>query len=663
MGLDREILHDDQTALFQVTRRPESVAKLWLDPLDPRLAAKILAMVKVRSGSVEDASAWPTASLHDHHGKVIGFLMPQLGRDYRALRDLYSGGSWQARTGIAARLALAFAGMHSAGQVVGGVSDWQIQVAPSGAVRLTSTDRYQVQDGPEVYMAAPSLPELTPPELQGGGVAAQVRTANHDLFALAVLFFKLLFGGRHPYSGLPVGRPMPGPGEAIAADLFAYAQPPHPQMRAPDDAPGLDVLPAEVRGLFLQAFAAAHENRPTAAEWHAALLNMGRDIVPCEVNSRHERVKGCPCPDCPPGVPRAAAPSATPAQAISGETGALVERLWQQVLAVNPPDKPAVIPPDIPDVSRLPPLPLNLPTPPRSAFGPQAQETALRWLLRLLVLGLLIFVVSSIQRSSVLAAVVQVGIVFFIVVLGRRFSVDWDGLIDNFQNAEGRFVERLIPSQGKWQAYHAAAEKRREEVRQRLRALREEYRALEDRYADENAYAQYQRQMLELDNRRRKLQQGAPQDSRRLADEYASEALSEYLRRQMITPSVVPNFSARMALHLTTMGLRRASDIQGDKLKVVRADLAEALVAWRESLVKFFHFNPENIPGSALETARRREQEQAATELRRFEQEVRRFAKTDWYASEQEIMEQLRSTKAQAKQYQKALKELDELLK
>ena len=659
IGLGQEVGHDDQTALFLVTRRPESVAKIWLDPLEARQAAKILAMIKVRSGALEDVSAWPTASLHDATGQVIGFLMPQVNRDFKFLHDIYSSGNWQTRTSIAVSLAHAFAGVHSAGQVMGNVTDWHVWVAPVGTLRLISTDSYQVTDGEEIYTAPPSLPEFTPPELQAGGVAAQIRTQNHDLFGLAVMLFKLLFAGRHPYSGLPVGQPMPGPGEAIAADLFAYAEPPNPKMLRPSDAPSLGALPDAVQRLFVRAFSAAHDQRPSATEWHTALLDMGRDLVPCETNPKHLRIAGHPCPDCAPDAPVSAAGSV----AVSGNGS--VERLWEQVMAVSAPDRPAVIPPEIPDVSRLPPLPLGLPTPPRSLISPQTQENMLRWLLRIVVLGSLTALVMTIQKSSVLAAIVEVGIVLLFVTLGRRFSVDWDGLIDNFQNAEGRFVERLIPTQGKWQAYHSAAEKRRQEVRQHFKELRAQYKALEEQYVEQNAYAQYQRGLLDLDTRRRKLQQAQPSHAlaAKLDDQYASEALAEYLKRQMVTPNVVPNFSARMALHLTTMGIRRASDVQGDKLKVVRAELAEALVAWRESLVQFFHFNPANIPAAEREAAQRRSEEQNATELRRFEQDVRKFVKTDWQQQEDQILQQMKDTKAQAKQYQKALKELDEVLK
>lgn len=657
--LGQALLHDDETALFLVERRQGTVARVWLDPMDARQAARLGAMVRVRTSALDEYSAWPFALLYHPDGPVCGMLMTQVGREFCTLRKLFAAAGdtdWGTRLPTALHLAQAFEALHGAGQVMGNVSDWQVMAAPDGRVRLIGTEGYQVREGDEVYPSALGLPEYTPPELQRGGT--QVRTAQHDLFGLAVMLFRLLFGGRHPYSGVPVGRPMPGPGEAIALGLFAYAEPPPAGVRRPPDAPALEVLPPAVQALFTQAFGPGP--RPGAHDWIAALGEMQRALRPCPDHpAGHLGVEGRPCPVCvPPGT------AAATAQHRAEERRQATERLWQRVQGVRPPDRPPVVPPDVPDGSHLPPLALNLPPAPRTLLRPAAQARLWRWLLRLLVLAALTLVVTEVQHSSVLAAVVEVVVVVLVLTLGRRFSVDWDGLIDRFQAAEGRFVARLTPAQGRWQTYHAAATARRDDLRQRFVALRQQYRDLEERYAEDHAHARYQRELLDLDSRRRRLQQGTSEGQgalRRLTEEQAAEALAEYLRRQMITPNVVPGLSARTALHLTTMGLRRASDVQGDKLRVVRPHLAAALTDWRGSLSQFFQFNPDQIPPAERATAQRREQEQAATEWRRFEQDMRRFVATDWAAHEQELLEQLREVKAQARQHQKALKQLEAL--
>lgn len=673
VSLGKEVAKGELTALYLVTRREGSVAKIWLDPLDKPLADKLLAAVHVRRTSLEDAAAWPTATLHDQAGKVIGYLMPQLNTaDFRPLNVVYVPGEsrgffsrdWGFRLGVGNRVAQAFAALHDAGQSMGDVSERHVLVSSTGQVKLIGVDTYQINSEGTLHSARPSLLDLTPPELQAGGIAAQTRTPNHDNFGLAVMLFKLLFAGRHPYSGVPVGRPMPGPGEAIASDAFAYAESPKPYVQRPPGVPGLEVLPEHVRTLFERAFSPAHDNRPTAREWSDALQSMRSALVACEVRPNHLKVQGCPCPAC---ITEAAEENKTAdpvAESAGSSLAGALQRLWQQVQDVSPPDKP---PPsaEVPDGPKLPPLPLNLPTKPRSLLSPDLQENILRWTLRILILAGLATLVYLIQKS-VLAVVIEIGIVIFALTIGRRLSVDWDGLIDNFQNAEGRFVERLTPAQGQWQTYHANLEKRRDEIKRRFVDLRNEYKVLEDRYENENAYTAYQRDLLNLDVRRRKLLQGSGSQAsalQSLIDEQSSHALSEYLKRQVIAPNVVPDLNARLALHLTTMGVRRASDVQGDKLKVVRPDLAEALTQWRSDLVNFFHFNPESIPKTQLEAAQRREQEQLNAEFRQFDRDVKAFVSTDWRSYSDDLVKKMQDTKAQAKQYQKALKQLDELIK
>ncbi len=651
---------------------------------------KILAMVAARRSSLEDFCAWPTMSLHNSANEVTGFLMAQVNTsEFRPVAQLYAQdlqvssqsssqasnqdrprngwpGTWAFRIQVGSRLAQAFAAFHEAGQVIGNVSEQHVLVSPQGQVKLIGADRFQVNTPQETFAASTGLLQFTPPELQAGGIATQQRTPDHDHFGLAVLIFRLLFGGRHPYSGVPVGRRMPSPGEAIASDAYAYAEQPRPYVKAPPGVYGPEVLPPALRSMFERAFGPDYHQRPDARQWQTALSDLALALVPCDQNAQHERIPGRPCPRCEvaPATAEPTEPASTasvPAEAPTAraDTPGAVQRLWQQVQDTPPPDRlPAI--PDIPDPQRLPPLALNLPPRPRSVIAPRVQETVLRWVLRLLTLAAVMTVVGLIQKS-VLAAVLEVGLVVFALTVGRRFSVDWDGMIDGFQNTEGRFVARLTPTRGQWQTYHAAVAKRRDEIRKRFQELRDEYARLESRYSEETVYAQYQQELLELDQQRRLLQGAAQDDTvRQLIEQEASEALNEYLKRQAIAPNTVPGLSSRTALHLTTMGVRRASDVQTDKLKVVRSDLADELVNWRSGLVQFFHFNPDNIPAAKLEAARQQGQTQNSAAFRQFDQRVRRFAGTDWRSKENTIVEQLRDLKAQAKQYQNALKELDE---
>lgn len=666
IGLHKEISRDEQYAYYTVERRPEVVAKVALDPLEPRQAERLSALVAARTGALEDVSTWPTATLHDATGQPVGFLMLRVDRqDDRQLREVYAPArmtprSWPERIQVAARLAQAFSVLHAAGQVMGDVNGRHILVSPRGNIRFTEVDGYQVRTAAQVIPSVPSLPEFTPPELQGRGHLLE-HTANHDLFGLAVLVFRLVMDGQHPYSGVPVARPMPSPGEAIAADLFAYSRTPRPGVKRPTGTPALDTLSPAVQGLFERAFSPQHENRPSASEWRAALVDMQSSLENCDQDSSHLRVRGQPCPQCELKREQQAV-SALPGDVMT-ELKSNTERLWQQVQAVRPPDKPAnTSAPELPNTPSLPPLPLNLPSAPRSLIGANVLEGLLRWLMRLLVIALIFFVVYQLQKS-VLAAVIEIGIVLLILTLGRRFSVDWDGIITNFQNWEGRTLERVIPTNSRVQAYYAAIEERRKEHRNAFKDLKQQYDSLEGQYRDQNAFARYQAEMTKLDQRRRRLlQQETQVDSvQALLTEYRQNALAEYLKQQSLQSGIVPELTSRLALHLSTMGIRRASDVQREKLKVVRPELASELLTWRDDLTHFFQFDEASIPQARLSEARQKQQMGQRAEFRQFEQDARRFLNTDWHSQEQEFLGQLTDLKAQAKQRQKVLKTLDEL--
>lgn len=663
--LHKEINRDEQYVYSTVERRPEVIAKISLDPLEPRQAERLKALVAARSGTLEDISTWPMTTLHEPAGRPLGFMMLRVDRqEQREVRELYhptriTPRSWPERLQVAARIAQAFHRLHGAGQVMGNVNGRNILVSPRGDVRLVNVDTYQARTATHVIPSVPGLPEFTPPELQGKGHLLE-RTANHDLFGLAVILFRLVMDGQHPYAGVPVGRAMPTPGEAIAADLFAYSAAPHPGVQSPPGTPSLSTLSPTVQALFERAFSAAHAQRPGGSEWHTALTDMTASLHPCHANASHLRVPGQPCQQCQ--QEQAGRDRGVPASVLNEQKNAL-NHLWQKVQAVRTPEKPtSTSAPELPRTAELPPLPLNLPAAPRSLLGGPGLEHALRWLVRLAVLAAMFSVVYAVQKSF-LSAFVIVTLVVMALTLGRRFSVDWDGMIINFQNWEGRLVERLLPTNKQAQAYYAAIEARRAEHRAAFKELRDQYAALEHEYRDRSAFARYQLALSSLDQRRRRLLQQEQQGDamQNLVQEYRVEALNDYLKRQPLQSGIVPELTSRLALHLSTMGVKRASDVQGEKLKVVRPELATELLAWRDDLTHFFQFNENSIPQARLAEAQQKQQMGQRSEFRQFEHDARKFMNTDWQAEEQEFLEQLQTLKAQAKQRQKALKALDDL--
>jgi hypothetical protein len=112
----------------------------------------------------------------------------------------------------------------------------------------------------------------------------------HDNFALAVLIFKLVNEGTHPFDGVFRGHGEPPPLQArIAAGVFPYLD--RSGNWTPKGlAPPFDALHPKLQGLFVQAFQAGHrtpELRPDASTWLEALRESEGDFQVCPHNSHH----------------------------------------------------------------------------------------------------------------------------------------------------------------------------------------------------------------------------------------------------------------------------------------------------------------------------------------------------------------------------------------
>ena len=96
-------------------------------------------------------------------------------------------------------------------------------------------------EGTRIFRCGVGVPEYTPPELHGKNFASLDRTADHDLFGLAVLVFHLLMMGRHPFSGVPLVSADIPIEKAIQDGLYAYARNPT-KLKPPPHVPPVTML-------------------------------------------------------------------------------------------------------------------------------------------------------------------------------------------------------------------------------------------------------------------------------------------------------------------------------------------------------------------------------------------------------------------------------------
>jgi WD40 repeat protein len=163
-------------------------------------------------------------------------------------------------------------------------------------------DSFQVRD-PEtgvVYRSLVGKPEYTPPELQGCSFADVDRQPEHDAFALAVLIFRLLMEGFHPFDGVYRGRGEPPElGARIRNGYFPYARG-RTGMEPSPLAPPFEMLHPDLQALFVRCFAEGHRNRrvrPRVEDWLKALEGAEDALQQCGRNEQHYywgHLAGCP---------------------------------------------------------------------------------------------------------------------------------------------------------------------------------------------------------------------------------------------------------------------------------------------------------------------------------------------------------------------------------
>ncbi|MFC3833986.1 MULTISPECIES: hypothetical protein [Deinococcus] len=664
--LGRELGHGARADVFLLRNRPDLVAKRWRDELKPGEAAHLRALVAAHTPELEAVSTWPVNTLHDHRGRVLGLVRPYVNTgDFREVIHLYSpalraraftGTGWAFRVRVAAAVAQAFAALHGAGQVMGDVNPLHVLVSSQGRVRLVNVDAWQLTAGGEVYRTPTATALFLPPELQERELEGMTRTAQHDVFGLAVLVFLLVFDGRHPYAGVPAQGDVPVPARAIAEDAYAYARPPRPGVRPPPEGLPMTALPPALQGLFAAAFAPAHAERPTAAEWARELGILADTLVACERDDAHQHEIGAPCPWCELEAIREVSPFTSDRHGPEGSAqAAQVEALWQGVIHVPAPER--LQPPAEP--AALPELPLNLPTPPNAVAEAQV-ERALRWTLRILVLVLLFGATFAVQRSVVAGLVIPALLVLAFTV-GRRVSVDWDAMIEGYQNWEGRLTERLLPARGKWQTYHTALAARRAEVDRELDDLRARQRALEERLTRENARAEYDRDFAALDAQRRALLQGEERQwtaVEALVLQRRERATLDFLKRQPIRAGILPYFTTRHELQLAGVGLRTAADVTAARVDDAPEGWRPALILWRQGLEDYLPVSVDLVSAEQVQAVRAEHRARWDEGFEEYRRAVNAFRAARWGAEQAAVQAELGDVAAQVAQHQRALKTL-----
>jgi DNA-binding helix-hairpin-helix protein with protein kinase domain len=567
VAVGRELGKGGEGSVFEVPALSNQVAKIYHKAPDRKKQAKLSFMASTADAQLLNYVAWPQETLHlSRGGPVVGFLMPMVSdRDPIHMvyspahrRQDYPKAAWDFLLYLARNIAASFETVHSHGHVIGDVNQNSFMVGRDSKVVLIDSDSFQVNARGTMHLCEVGVSHFTPPELQSlSSFDGFTRTTNHDNFGLALLIFHVLFGGRHPYSGVPLRN---GVGDALETDInnFRYAYARDNQSRGVSPPPRsipVSMLPDAMESMFHFAFTekGASGARPTAAQWVSALDGLRGRLKKCGTSAMHvypDRLGSCPwCALEQQGVIYFVDLGTTFTPTSSGF---VLDQVWALIQAV-----PA-------------PAPLNLPTP--SGFsviakplppGIPDERKATYYKLIAVAIAIAIFLVDPGMAAFILA--VLIGTVGNIVATMAGSSKR-----DEIRMARKSVADAAV------QSYERLVTQAKKEA------------AIEGFYA---CRADLSKAKAELEA----LPRVEQEELNALHATARQRQLEKFLNTCFIDRASIPGLGPARKASLRSFGIETAADVTRSRVMQVHGfgeSLTRAVVDWRRSCERQFHFNP-----------------------------------------------------------------------
>ena len=311
LALGSKIGKGGEGTVYEVVGFADLVAKNYTDGRADDRRDKIEAMVAAEPHRQAAHISFPIDVLLDEKRRFVGFTMRKM-EGARPIHQLWGSRDRQEKfpdatvafmTRVAANAARAVAELHHTGCVIGDINESGFLVTDQATVVLIDSDSIQYAAGGLVFPCVVGTPEYLPPEHQGiNQRQLGPRDPNHDAFGLAVMIFRLLMNGTHPFMGVWHGHGDP-PALPKWIEAFRYAYgPDSDRMRVGPQptAPPIDWLPDEIRDAFDQAFGSPGvQKRSTASDWIGMLDRLQANLVVCHRSRFHHHRPGTRfCPWC-----------------------------------------------------------------------------------------------------------------------------------------------------------------------------------------------------------------------------------------------------------------------------------------------------------------------------------------------------------------------------
>lgn len=274
--------------VYPLLHRPEILVKRYhaseLQKRGQALQDKVEAMRHLAGLRNHPAMSWPLISVYDGKRRWIGYAMRRVeGVPMHALahamlyRKHFPALDRIGLTGYLLRLIELLQTLHQQGIRMGDYNLQNIFCTPgTDKVALIDCDSYQLDVNGKHYPCPVGSADLTAPEHQGRPFSQIVRTEASEAFSLAVILFKCLMLGRHPYDVVGGEDPVTN----LRQGKFAYGV----GNTGIPQGPWYNIwshMPYSLKDLFITTFTEGAQDparRPGLADWHQALTRYQREM-------------------------------------------------------------------------------------------------------------------------------------------------------------------------------------------------------------------------------------------------------------------------------------------------------------------------------------------------------------------------------------------------
>ena len=210
--LDAELARGGEGTVYPLKDGPNHIlVKIYhpekLDKDGEYLNKKIEAMTSLNEGFKDTALCWPRIAVYRENEKWVGYAMKRgsgVPMSKLAHAVLYKKHFPHIDRSHIVQYLLNFIEaislLHKSNIYVGDFNLNNVLCDPnSNAITLIDCDSYQLSVNEKFFPCLVGSPDLTPLEHHGQDFRHVIRTAESDAFSLAIILFKCLMLGRHPY--------------------------------------------------------------------------------------------------------------------------------------------------------------------------------------------------------------------------------------------------------------------------------------------------------------------------------------------------------------------------------------------------------------------------------------------------------------------------------